>query len=257
MDHNQLYETNYKQYFSFAEQFIKAKCIKYKNEGYSFNHTYNEIQKNGSDYCKLINAKLQSDQFAQYASLFNKRYQIFEENHIINIIEKKIKPLLKKNKQFKKEVIDQLIYNQAKYDALKSALRIFSKYSRLYDLMFILNSFNKFELVKYGCQVENVPLFKKLIEKVYPTPKVSKAKISNSSDQTDDYLNVEDVAKLTNYAKATIYDLKHKGLIPFYKNGAKLQFKKSEIIKWMEKGKGTTKEDIEDKANEYLLNNKF
>ena len=60
---------------------------------------------------------------------------------------------------------------------------------------------------------------------------------------------------MTNYAAATIYDLKHKGKIPFYKNGAKLQFKKSEIIEWMEKGKGTTKDDLERKANEYLLKN--
>jgi len=34
-----------------------------------------------------------------------------------------------------------------------------------------------------------------------------------------------------------------------------LQFKKSEILEWMEKGKGTTKDDLEQKANEYLLKN--
>jgi len=48
---------------------------------------------------------------------------------------------------------------------------------------------------------------------------------------------------LTNYAVATIYDKKHKGEIPFYKNGAKLQFKKSEILDWLQNGKGTTKKE--------------
>ena len=73
----------------------------------------------------------------------------------------------------------------------------------------------------------------------------------------DVFLSVKEVSELTNYAVPTIYDLRHKGKIPFYKNGAKLQFKKSEIIEWLEKGKGTTKDDIEDKANEYLLKHRF
>lgn len=255
MDYNLLYETTYKKYFSLAEKILKAKCIKYKNEGVSFNYTYNEIQKNSYAYSKQINEKLLQEKLAPYSKLFSERYQIFDEDCILNVIEKRIIPLLKKNKQTSKISLEEFVYTYAKLDAIKSASRIFSNFNRLYELIFKLNDFNKFELVEHKCSVENIPLFIKLREKIYPTPKESKSKISKSTNEDDAYLNVQDVSKLTNYAVPTIYDLKHKGQIPFYKNGAKLQFKKSEILDWIEKGKGVTKNDLEAKADEYILKN--
>lgn len=255
MDYNLLYKTTYQKYFSLTEKLIKNKCKKYKNEGFTFNHTYNEIQRNSFAYTERINTLLQSKNMLSYSKLFNERFQIFEENYISNIINKRIKPLSVKNKEITQFDLEHFIYINAKMDAIKNASRIFSNFNSLFELMFKLNDFRKFELIDYNSSTEHIPLFKKLNEKLYPEPKVSKSRIPIKVLDEDEYLNVQDVAQLTNYAVTTIYDLKHKGKIPFYKNGAKLQFKKSEIIEWMEKGKGTTKDDLERKANEYLLKN--
>ena len=255
MDYNLLYETTYENYFSLAEKLIQKNCLKYKNEGYAFNYTYNEIQKSSFAYTESLNKTLQNEKMVPYSKLFSERFQIFDEDYILNVIDKRITPLLIKNKEASQFSLEHFMYTNAKIDAIKNASRIFGNFNRLFELMFKLNDFRKFELIEYTSTVENIPLFHKLKERVYPKAKASKAGISTEVVEEDEYLNVQDVSQLTNYAVPTIYDLKHKGLIPFYKNGAKLQFKKSEIIAWMDKGKGTTKNDLEAKADEYILKN--
>ena len=257
MDYNKLYNTTLNNYLSIAEKLLKRNIIKLKNIGYTFDYTYDQLSGQVSYYKHRSLNNISEASKSEYLTLFNDREIMFEDDAINKILNHKIIPLLKKNNQLKGFNLEDFIKSIAIYDAVRKTANLFNNYHPIYKLMYDLNNFKKFEIKNYGGSAYNTPLYKQLGEKVYPTPKVSEAKISNSSDQTDDYLNVEDVAKLTNYAKATIYDLKHKGLIPFYKNGAKLQFKKSEIIKWMEKGKGTTKEDIEDKANEYLLKHRL
>lgn len=255
MDYNLLYENTYEKYFSLAEKLIKENCIKYKNEGFAFNYTYNKIQKNSLAYTESINNILQNEKMVSYSKLFSERFQIFEDDVILNIIDKRIKPLLIKNKDLAQFNLEHFVYTNAKIDAIKSASRIFSNFNRLFELMFKLNDFRKFNLIEYKSNVENIPLFNKLRERLYPSTKASKSGIPMKIVEEDEYLNVQDVSQLTNYAVTTIYDLKHKGMIPFYKNGAKLQFKKSEIIAWMDHGKGTTKKDLEAKADEYIFKN--
>jgi len=255
MDYHKIYDTTYNTYFSIVEKLYKKKYIKYKNDGYTFNLTYNELNQEHWNYIKLIKKHLDSNYKEDYVKLFNERFQLFENNQISNIIEKRIKPLLRKNKEQTNFDFEQFVCKIAKLDALKETSRLHSNNSRLFDLMYSLNDFRKFELKQYSCSLENLPLFEKLRLKVYPPPKQSKSKIIIMDNNEDEYLTVQEVAELTNYRVPTIYDLKHKGKIPFYKKGAKLQFKKSEILKWIENGKGTTRKDLEAKANEYILKN--
>jgi len=42
--------------------------------------------------------------------------------------------------------------------------------------------------------------------------------------------------------------------IPHFKKGKKLYFKKSDLIKWLEKGKRMSQAEIEEVAHEYLIN---
>ncbi len=255
MDYNHLYNTSYEVYFSVIEKLYKKKYSNYKDEGYTFNFTYNELHKEHWNYIKLLEEHFRSAYKKEYLKLFNERFQLFETDRILNVIHKQIKPLLKKNNELHLFDFKNFIYKIAKLDALKETSRLLSNNNRLINHMFSLNDFKNFEIKQYSSSLENLPLFQKLSERVYPTPRESKSKIVIKDVQEDEYLNIQDVSKLTNYAVATIYDLKHKRKIPFYKNGAKLQFKKSEILDWMENGKGTTKHDLEAKASAYILKN--
>jgi len=255
MEYKEIYNTTYEMYFSIIEKLYKKKYVKYQNEGYTFNLTYNELQNEHWNYIKILEQHISSKFKIEYLKLFNDRFQIFENNHISNIINKRIIPLLKKNNDKGFFDFHSFIYKIAKLDALKETSRLLSNNSNLIDRMFVLNEFKNFEIKSYPNGIENSPLFQKLNKKLYPSPKESKSKITVADINEDEFLNIKEVAALTNYAVATIYDLKHKGKIPFYKKGAKLQFKKSEIIDWLQKGKGITKDDLEAKANEYILKN--
>ena len=255
MDYHKLYENTYETYFSLNEKIYKKKYITYRNDGYTFNSTYNELHKEHWDYIKFIEKHLKLDYKEVYIKLFNDRLIIFQDDCISKIIEKKIKPLLTKNKEQNNFNIAQFVCSIAKLDAFKETSRLIQNNSKLFDRMFVLNDFKHFEIKDYRNDLNNLPLFIKLNEKVYPSPKQTKSKIIVKDDNEEEYLNVQDVSKLTNYAVATIYDLRHKRKIPFYKNSGKLQFKKSEILDWLEKGKGTTKNDLEAKAIEYINKN--
>lgn len=72
----------------------------------------------------------------------------------------------------------------------------------------------------------------------------------------DVFLTVEELTKLINMTKGSIYGLVHKNAIPYHKKG-KLYFLKSEILDWIKSGKRTSKTTLHDKANEYLAKNPF
>jgi len=74
------------------------------------------------------------------------------------------------------------------------------------------------------------------------------------SSERDEFLNVEEVAKLIGYKETSIYGLVKKDKIPYYKKG-KLFFLKSEIIEWLKAGKQTTSNEIKNRADQYLLEN--
>ncbi|REE81590.1 AlpA family transcriptional regulator [Lutibacter oceani] len=255
MDYQINYTKTYDKIFQEREVFFKDQLILAKQLNQTFNYTSNSLLTISNE---LLTSKLNyfmDDPYLEVMVLFNNRHSIYEDDQINNIIEYSIKPFIAGFENNSTYNLIEIISKIAELDAIKETSRILKNNYDLYNLMFQLNNFTKFELIDYHTNLETLPLFEKLHRKIYPPSKGEKIKISNNNNIEDLFLNVKEVAELTNYAAATIYDLKHKGKIPFYKNGAKLQFKKSEIIEWMEKGKGTTKDDLERKANEYLLKN--
>lgn len=255
MDYNQLYINSYSKVFQERECFIYNVLFEAKKIAQSYNYTSNELLKKFHEY-EVENFKyLKKDPYLEIYNLFNKRFNIYDEDRINNIVNLKIIPFLENSKVKMPKTLNMIISEIAKFDALSETSRILSNNYSLYKLIYDLNSFSKFKLISYNSTIENVPLFKKLNNKLYPPAKPSKSKITKHKIENDEYLNVKEVAELTNYAVATIYDLKHKGKLPFYKIGAKLQFKKSEIIEWLEKGKGTTTNDLEDKVAKYIQEN--
>ena len=97
-------------------------------------------------------------------------------------------------------------------------------------------------------------LIEQLAEKLQPFLKTSK---SNLKKEEEPFINMDEVSKILNLKKATIYGHTHKGTIPFRKQGKRLLFLKSEIYAWVNEGKNISKNDLELKADAYLLKNKI
>lgn len=75
------------------------------------------------------------------------------------------------------------------------------------------------------------------------------------SSEEDEFLSIDEAAKLIKLTKPTVYGLVHQKNIPFHKKGKRLYFLKSEILDWIKGGKCKTKSDIRKQADAYLVNN--
>jgi excisionase family DNA binding protein len=97
-------------------------------------------------------------------------------------------------------------------------------------------------------------LIEQLAEKLQPFLKTSN---STQEIEKEPFISLYEVSKILNLKKATIYGYTHKGTIPFRKQGKRLLFLKSEIYAWVNEGKNISKNDLEMKADAYLLKNKI
>ena len=89
------------------------------------------------------------------------------------------------------------------------------------------------------------------------TENIKKAMNPSNSSTEDVFMNIDETAKLINLAKPSVYGLVHQNRIPFHKIGKRLYFLKSQIIDWLKSGKKESKDEIETKANEYLMKNQL
>lgn len=67
----------------------------------------------------------------------------------------------------------------------------------------------------------------------------------------DEYLDVEQTAKMLHKKVATIYHYTRNRIIPSYKRGNRLLFKKAELQNWVDACKIKTNEEIEQIAKTY------
>jgi excisionase family DNA binding protein len=66
-------------------------------------------------------------------------------------------------------------------------------------------------------------------------------------------MNVQEAAALVNLAVATLYEKTSERIIPHYKHGKKLLFKKSELLAWIESTKRKTVHEIRQEALKHTL----
>lgn len=69
-------------------------------------------------------------------------------------------------------------------------------------------------------------------------------------------ININDVSKLTELSKPTLYSYVQRNEIPYYKKGNRLKFFKSEIIDWIRTGKQKTVKELEVETDMYLSKRK-
>ena len=79
----------------------------------------------------------------------------------------------------------------------------------------------------------------------------TKATIENE----DVFMNVKDVARFLKVETAVVYAACSKGEIPFLKIGKLYKFKKTDVLKWLEKGRENKLVDLEEYVNKYLQKN--
>jgi excisionase family DNA binding protein len=65
---------------------------------------------------------------------------------------------------------------------------------------------------------------------------------------TDTLMNVQEAAALLNLAVATLYEKTSERIIPHYKHGKKLLFKKSELLAWIESTRRVTVHELRQEA---------
>ena len=75
-----------------------------------------------------------------------------------------------------------------------------------------------------------------------------------SEDAVDKMMTVEEASVFLNLAPQTIYSFTAKRLIPFSKRSKRLYFSKKELIDWIKEGKRKTRTEIEQEAENYILN---
>lgn len=72
------------------------------------------------------------------------------------------------------------------------------------------------------------------------------------SKTEEEILTIDQACMFLNLAKSTIYILTSKRILPFFKRGKKLYFKKSELLQWIEDGKKKTMKQLQNEVDEYL-----
>jgi excisionase family DNA binding protein len=80
---------------------------------------------------------------------------------------------------------------------------------------------------------------------------LSEDKIVNHNEST--LINIQEAAALLNLAVATIYEKTSEKVIPHYKHGKKIMFKKSELLAWVESRRVKTIHEIRKEASSLTL----
>jgi excisionase family DNA binding protein len=103
---------------------------------------------------------------------------------------------------------------------------------------------NPFEII-----IEKLDNIETLLKQICNTRNGSEIPLSN----TNEIMNLEQLAKYVNQSKSAMYKQTSSRTIPFYKNGKRVYFKKSEIDAWLTKTKISTADEIEEKALNYII----
>lgn len=80
-----------------------------------------------------------------------------------------------------------------------------------------------------------------------------KDKINLSTTSENEIMDINEVSNYLKMSVPTIYGRVHRKTIPFYKNGKKLFFKKSDLENYFFSNRNLTDKELNNKANEYIV----
>lgn len=96
--------------------------------------------------------------------------------------------------------------------------------------------------------------FKQLLKET--VKEVLKEGLHQVKDNLPEILNVKEAANFLRLKLNTLYEKTSRKLIPHFKRGNKLYFRKPELESWIKEGKVKTQDEIEGEAVTYALTNR-
>lgn len=168
MEYIDQYNQFYSKYYLKVELLIKNFLIKYQNEKKSSNFSINLVSKCLNKYQENIFPNKEIEKLTQ---LFNLRYSIYQPNDSGEILKNELKKAFKEINldEFQNYNYNKFIKELALHEVLNEISRLISNNYSLFDMMYKLNDFEKFEIKEYpNIGLENSTTFKELQNKLYP-----------------------------------------------------------------------------------------
>jgi excisionase family DNA binding protein len=95
---------------------------------------------------------------------------------------------------------------------------------------------------------KNRPMYSLSVEEYIQLNKeiLSEAKLPEEEtvSNTSEIMNIEEAAVYLKMAKQTVYSMISRKLLPYFKRGKRVFFRKAELLTWLEKGRKYTREEI-------------
>lgn len=172
IQYENIYKSYYGAFFNALQKKIKLYFVQKKQEELNFNYSYNTLQSYFIE--SFPNVKNKFRNFKKLESLlqiFHKKGELYENNIIRNILNREIKIEFDKLKLEDKPLnysFEKLIIDFAKLESTKEISRLLSHNYRLFEYMYELNDFSKFEIKKYNLNIEQTELYKELSNRLFP-----------------------------------------------------------------------------------------
>jgi excisionase family DNA binding protein len=97
--------------------------------------------------------------------------------------------------------------------------------------------------------------FEVILEKLNAIENAIEKLNSTSNNSDDNFMDINQVSSFIGVSKVTVYGMTHKQIIPHFKVGKRLYFKKLDIINWITSSRVLTRQELNQKADEYIFKN--
>lgn len=209
----QLYNETYKEKKIACTNIIKKELIEHYKTTPAFNEAYNDI--NNRFVLEKQNNLLSNNDFKELKDLFNYILQQHKLNKDLNPNLKKLQSIYKKlDRSLKFKSFKEFIIELATFDAYELTYRVFGINYNLYKMMYELGDFTEFDIKYYDVQLESLPLYKKLQNKLYP-----------KNENIVDVVDVVDDIKITEVNKDIYFDSETRPTKKILKNNFNLKAK--------------------------------
>ena len=270
MNYEKIYQDFYTKYYDKAEFFAKQFFINRKNNNKTYLLSLNDATHFITNNYVIASNIQKNENLKKLHRIFCNRFGIYTINQIQEVFENEIKigfDKLKISELPKNYNYKLFIKELAFFEAVNEISRLLSNYSKLFEMMFMLDDFDDFEIRTQGnLSVEDFPTYKRLKLKLYPEEEnnIGLNGVLNSIDILDDKPNFYPLL----FINSKVYDCfmqYQKHIIDFYSDYSYLK-KRLEKEKLIHNHKDNdfmkiVYEDMklisEKKYNEYYIINKL
>lgn len=257
MNYEDFYNKHYQLNYSNQESLAKSYFIDEHLKDRDFNYVFNALKEKIVKQCQTENLISQNKDLNDLLKIFNEKGDYYRNNLIQNILQNEITSKfnlienLPPNYNFE-SFVKELAINNSNNEILR--LLLINK--RIYDMIFQLNSFDKFEIKVFGSDIESTSIFKELHQKIYPEAYTIKDNINLANQFSGENIidNVNDNYQKKNQKKNNFREIHGNNFREFFtEEFRKKHFKKIEDLQDYMKNIGIKETAI----LVFLLNNEY